>query len=101
MLPKNSNIIIKFVVFDWYSLIYVCVLRSICEFGFWPKKKQPHRVLEKRKEPRNEISRRGCYVTATTRSGKCTNATKRTLRRGRRKKQPQRVEKSKNSQNAM
>ena len=67
-----------------YATLYIFMLRSICEFGFWRKK--PHRVLEKRKQPRNEISRRGCYVTATTRSGKCTNATKRTLRRGRRKK---------------
>ena len=82
------------------SISTLYMLRSIYEFGFWPKK-QPQRVLEKRKQPRNEISRRGCFVTATTRSGECTNATKRTLRRGRRKKQPQRVEKSKNSQIAM
>ena len=23
--PKNSNIIIMFVVFDWYSVIYICM----------------------------------------------------------------------------
>ena len=78
--------------------IYICYAQfANSAFG---RKKQPHRVLVKRKQPRNEISRRGCFVTATTRSEKCTNATKRTLRRGCRKKQPQRVEKS-NSQIAM
>ena len=79
--------------------IYICYTQfANSAFG---QKKQPQRILEKRKQPRNEISRRGSYVTATTRSGKCRNATKRTLRRGRRKKQPQRVENSKNSQIAM
>jgi hypothetical protein len=45
-------------------------------------KKQPERVVAIAKEPRHEISRRGCFVTATTRSGMGRSAVMRNLRRG-------------------
>jgi hypothetical protein len=45
------------------------MLRSKCENAKCAKK-QPERVVANAKQPRPEISRRGRFVTASTRSGK-------------------------------
>jgi hypothetical protein len=46
------------------------------------EKKHPERIVAISKEPRHEISRRGCFVTATTRSGMWRNVMMRNSCRG-------------------
>jgi hypothetical protein len=46
-----------------------CICYALSVITLNERKKQPERVVAKAKQPRPEISRRGRFVTATTRSG--------------------------------